>query len=120
MFEFFVDITGAKLAIGRKVLSDGYSNPTFSISTFSILLVLEDSGKILAFIPWVEATLTNFGIDAYSIPPKTNLVSFIDPLAVFDVVEYFNWLELFVSYVKISGFSFNLISKKVSPTPITL
>ena len=113
-------MTGHRLAIGRKVLSDGYSNPTFNISTFLILLLLEDSGNILAFIPWVEAILTNFGMDTYPRPPETNLTSFTDPLAVFDVVEYFNWLELFWLYVKISGLSFNRISKKVSPTPITL
>ena len=90
--EFFILITGDNCAIGVKVLSDAYSNPIFKISVFSILLLVVDDGNNLAFIPWVEATLTNFGKDLYPEPPDIKLILLIAPLSVFDVVVYFNKL----------------------------
>ena len=94
--EFFVLTTGDNLAIGLKVLSDAYSNPIFKISVFSILLLVVDDGNNLAFIPWVEATLTNFGKDLYPDPPDTNLTWLIAPVSVFDVVSY---SKIFVSNI---------------------
>ena len=90
--EFFVLITGDNFAIGVKVLSDAYSNPIFKISVFSILLLVVDDGNNLAFIPWVEATLTNFGKDLYPEPPDIKLTLLIAPLSFLDVVVYFNTL----------------------------
>ena len=49
--RYFKDIAGDKLAIGLRVLSEAYSNPTFNISTLVILFAVEDSGNNLALIP---------------------------------------------------------------------
>ena len=94
--ESFIVTVGDNFAIGVKVLSDAYSNPIFNISVFSILLLVFDDGNSLAFIPWVDATLTNFGKDLYPDPPDTNLTWLIAPVSVFDVVSY---SKIFVSNI---------------------
>ena len=82
-----IEITGETKASGFNVLSDEYSKPGFSILTSSSLLIVVESGSRLAFVPWVEAILTNVGKLSYPTPPKLILISLIAPLALVDLVE---------------------------------
>ena len=78
---------------------------------------LVESGIILALVPWVEATLTNFGNALYPSPLKFRLTSLIGPISVFEVVEYSKVFVLSEVYSKFSGLLVNLISNVVVPTP---
>ena len=51
VFELIIDITGDIKASGFNVLSDEYSKPGFNILTLSSLLIVEESGSKLAFVP---------------------------------------------------------------------
>ena len=82
-----IEITGETKDSGFNVLSDEYSKPGFSILTSSSLLIVEESANKLAFVPWVEAILTNVGKLSYPTPPKLILISLIAPLALVDLVE---------------------------------
>ena len=84
-------------------MSEEYSNPILNISLFLILLLVVESGIILALNPVVVATLTNFGNALYPSPPKVKFISLIDPLSVFELVEYFKVLVLSELYNKFSG-----------------
>ena len=79
-------MTGDTNASGFNVLSDEYSNPGFNILTSSSLLIVVESGSKLAFVPWVEAILTNDGKLLYPTPPKLIFTSLIEPLALVDLV----------------------------------
>jgi len=74
--------------MGNKVLSEAYSKPMLLIVTPFIWLAVEDLGNTSAFVPWVEAILTNFGICLYPTPAKFILSSLKGPLAVDEFVEY--------------------------------
>ena len=87
VFELMIEITGETKASGFNVLSDEYSKPGFSILTSSSLLIVVESGSRLAFVPWVEAILTNVGKLSYPTPPKLILILLIAPLALVDLVE---------------------------------
>ena len=87
VFELIIEITGETKASGFNVLSDEYSKPGFNILTSSTLLIVLESGNKLAFVPWVEAMLTNDGKLLYPTPPKLILTSLIEPLAFKDFVE---------------------------------
>ena len=50
-------------------MSEEYSNPGFKILTLLILLILLELGNKLAFIPCVDAMLTNDGKLLYPKPP---------------------------------------------------
>ena len=82
-----IEITGETKASGFNVLSDEYSKPGFSILTSSSLLIVEESANKLAFVPWVEAILTNVGKFSYPTPPKLILTLLTAPLALVDLVE---------------------------------
>ena len=87
-----IEITGETNASGFNVGSEEYSKPGFNILTSSSLLIVFEFGNKVAFIPPVDATLTNDGRSSYPTPPKSILTSFIAPLALGDFVEYFNTL----------------------------
>jgi len=63
------EITGGTNASGVNVGSEEYSYPVSRILTSSILLIFLDWGKILAFVPCVDAILTNDGNFLYPAPP---------------------------------------------------
>ena len=72
--------------------SDEYSKPGFRILISSTLLIVVESGNNVAFIPWVDATLTKEGKLSYPTPPKSIFTVFTAPLALGDFVEYLRTL----------------------------
>ena len=87
-----IEMIGDIKASGFNVLSDEYSKPGFNILTLSSLLIVVESGNKLAFIPCVEAILTNVGRFSYPLPPKLIFTSLIPPVALSALVEYFKIL----------------------------
>ena len=70
MYAFIKETLGGTNASGLRVLSEEYSKPGSIILTLPILLIFLDIVNISAFIPCVDAILTNCGNWLYPNPPK--------------------------------------------------
>ena len=92
VFELIIEITGETNASGFKVGSEEYSKPGFNILTSSSLLMVFEFGNKVAFVPWVDATLTKEGKLSYPTPPKSIPTWSIGPLALDDLVVYLKTL----------------------------
>ena len=70
-------------------MSDEYSKPGFNILTSLTRLIVFESGNKLAFVPCVDAMLTNEGKLLYPTPSKLITTLSIAPDAFGDSVVYF-------------------------------
>ena len=119
VLEFMIDKTGETNASGFSVGSEEYSKPGFKILTSSTLLIVVESGNRDAFVPSVEAMLTNDGKLSYPTPPKLIFTLLIDPFALGDLVEYLSKLVSLEVYESFSGTCFSEILKVVYDAPTT-
>ena len=104
-------------AVGCKVLSEEYSNPSLIILISLALPIVVDFEIMYASWPSLEFDPIKIGDFLYSDPPETILILLIPPFADVELVKYFKTSHWSWEYFKFSGNMSKEILKVVDPIP---
>ena len=107
-------------AIGFKVLSEEYSNPSLIILTSFGFPSVVDFGTMYAPVPFSEFEPVKIGNFLYPVPPEIISILSIAPCADFELVDYSKTLHSLCEYDNFSGITFSDMLKVVDPIPDTL